>query len=234
MMSRGSGGQLFGCRWALLVVLTCHVPGELTASPAVCQGVTFVGCCQGVRLVWCDGTGLNSMDCSALAVPGNTCGWDASMGTYDCGGQGADPKGVHARTCPVVDLDASGDTGTEPGCKVGVLVQDGCDGVTFQGCCDAAGGLVFCESGARLCRLDCTTLRAPNNVCGWHTAGVSGYYDCGGGGPDPAGVQHRRDSCAGCDAGGFDHGCPVRRCPQRGLLRGKRAAVVRVRGGQGV
>ncbi len=173
----------------LLLALACLGPGQLTASPAVCQGVSFVGCCQGARLVWCDGNGLNSADCSVFAAPGNTCGWDVEMGTYDCGSQGADPKGVYARTCPVVDLDVSGDTGTESGCKVGVLVQNGCDGVTFQGCCDVAGGLLFCESGVRLCRLDCTSLMAPDNVCGWHAAGVSGYYDCGGVGPDPAGVH---------------------------------------------
>ncbi len=55
-------------------------------------------------------------------------------------------------------------------------------GVTYQGCCDSEGRVVYCQAGKFLC-LDCASL---SPTCGW-TPGKN--YNCGTDGtPDPSGV----------------------------------------------
>jgi hypothetical protein len=47
----------------------------------VCGGVTYEGDCQGDVVEWCDGSGVQQIDC---AQSGMTCGWNDSAGYYDC------------------------------------------------------------------------------------------------------------------------------------------------------
>ena len=47
------------------------------------------------------------------------------------------------------------------------------DGLTYEGCCDDQGRLVWCEDGLLFC-IDCT---AADIQCGW--SAVAGFYDCG-------------------------------------------------------
>jgi hypothetical protein len=60
------------------------------ADAGPCQGIDFIGECQGSLLRYCDNGVLVVWDC---AWSGEPCGWvDASTG-YDCGGRGAGPEG---------------------------------------------------------------------------------------------------------------------------------------------
>lgn len=153
-----------------------------------CQDVPFAGCCSGQRLWWCDWTGLHEVDCSPNPPPFDQCGWNQSKGYYDCGGLGMDPSGSYSQYCPNIDTDVTPDSTTTPACKVGDLVSTQCGGVTSKGCCSDSGALFFCQEGKALCRLGCGALPPPSNTCGWYIAGGSGYYDCGGVGPDPSGL----------------------------------------------
>ncbi|MBM4356338.1 MAG: hypothetical protein FJ109_21525, partial [Deltaproteobacteria bacterium] len=66
------------------------------------------------------------------------------------------------------------------------------DGLTFEGCCDQDGRLVWCDFDGLYC-IDCAGL---NPECGW--SADAGFYDCGtGGGEDPSGDNPKE--CAGCD-----------------------------------
>jgi hypothetical protein len=55
-----------------------------------------------------------------------------------------------------------------------------CGGITYEGCCDTAGRVVFCKSGQLFC-VDCAN---EDPSCGWSD---EGYYDCStSGDPDPS------------------------------------------------
>ena len=76
---------------------------------------------------------------------------------------------------------------------VGTPSGHGCTDMGIEGCCDAWGRNVWCQSGDLYC-LDCPAQVVPGNTCGWKIQ----FYDCGGEGPDPAGVF--LPTCAlGCD-----------------------------------
>ncbi len=154
--------------------------------PAVCSGLGFVGCCGGDELYWCDVGGLHQLDCAGNPAPYDQCGWNPTAAYYDCGGNGTDPSGEASGVCPQFQVDGGGGDLLVPECKVGTFVASECGDVPWEGCCDAAGALLFCEAGKLLCKLDCTGLVYPANTCGWH-AGQPGYYDCGGDGTDPLG-----------------------------------------------
>ena len=159
---------------------------EDVPTPQQCQGVGYAGCCLGSLLYWCDGTGLHSLDCGANPAPFDECGWSSDKGYYDCGGIGADPTGDYGQYCPNIKPDVKTDTGEEPVCKVGELVALDCQEIPFEGCCSDGGAHFFCEDSKLLCVLDCSKLTAPSDTCGWYS-GLTGYYDCGGNGPDPSG-----------------------------------------------
>ncbi len=158
---------------------------EDVGVPEECQGVGFAGCCISSSVFWCDAGGLHSVNCSQNPAPFETCGWNDLTGYYDCGGQGSDPTGEHYFFCPNLETDIKEDVPVAPTCTKGTLVAVGCQDVTFDGCCGDDGALYFCEKG-KLCKLDCPELVAPFDSCGWND--VSGWYDCGGEGPDPSGV----------------------------------------------
>lgn len=69
-------------------------PAPPTSAPpedqGPCQGIDFIGECQGSVLRYCDNGVLVVWDCTWSGEP---CGWvDAATG-YDCGGSGAGPDG---------------------------------------------------------------------------------------------------------------------------------------------
>lgn len=153
--------------------------------PPECSGMSYAGCCSGKSVFWCDSMGLHSLACSANPAPFDTCGWNKKQGLYDCGFTGSDPTGENDKACPDFNTDAGADVPEIPKCTIGSLVSVGCQDINFQGCCSQAGGLYFCEKGKYLCNLHCPDLVAPADVCGW--SAKSGWYDCGGDGPDPLG-----------------------------------------------
>ena len=75
-----------------------------------------------------------------------------------------------------------------------------CQDVSYQGCCDDAGRLVFCDGDALYC-LECSEL---SGQCGWKPD--AGFYDCGteDGGEDETGENPKLcpHSCSpSCEAG---------------------------------
>ena len=155
--------------------------------PEACEGVVWQGCCKGPTLFWCDGSGLQSLDCGNNPSPLDTCGWTGGEdGHYDCGGLGADPGGSWAFECDEGLGEIVGPP-PEDECTVGETIQVGCEGVSFSGCCTDEKDLVFCEGGKLLCALHCAQLPSPLDTCGWKQAGETGFYDCGGDGIDPSG-----------------------------------------------
>lgn len=166
-------------------------PNDVKEEPLSpeCQDVPFPGCCSGKSLWWCDWSGLHEVDCGTNPPPYDTCGWNSAKGYYDCGGVGMDPGGTYGQFCPNIDSDVTQDSTVTPTCKVGELVATQCGDVTSKGCCSDSGSLYYCQDGKALCRLPCGALPPPSNTCGWYIAGGSGYYDCGGVGPDPSGLH---------------------------------------------
>ncbi len=171
---------------------------EEVTLPEVCNGLSFIGCCDDGFLRWCDAGGLHSLDCGVNPAPYDQCGWNLAKGYYDCGGDGADPSGEASPFCPALQADVVFADAVAPTCKVGTLVAQDCGSIPWEGCCDTAGALFFCEAGTLLCKLDCSGLVYPSTTCGWH-AGQPGYYDCGGDGSDPDGE--------------FSYACPLTEVP---------------------
>lgn len=171
--------------------LACPDPGGgedvVVEWPEACEDVTWEGCCKGNTLFWCDGVGLQSLDCGNNPAPLDACGWTGgSDGHYDCGGDGADPAGAWPLDCEPGLGEVIGPP-PEDECTVGETIQMGCGGVSFSGCCTEEQDLVFCEGGKLLCALHCGQLPSPLDTCGWKQAGETGFYDCGGDGIDPSG-----------------------------------------------
>ena len=159
----------------------------VTEWPEVCEGVEWQGCCKDTGLFWCDGVGLQHLECGSNPPPLNTCGWvGGDDGHYDCGGGGADPTGAWDPECEEGLGEVIGPP-PEDECTVGEKIQVGCGDVSFSGCCTDGQDLVFCEGGELLCTLHCAQLPSPLNTCGWKQAGETGFYDCGGDGIDPSG-----------------------------------------------
>ncbi|GEM_PF-4225605 len=161
------------------------------APSSLCQDVPFAGCCLGNSVWYCDSNGLHQVSCAGNPPPYDVCGWNSALGYYDCGGTLADPTGTFPMFCPDFNPDLKEETTATPECKVGELIALECGDVTERGCCSESGALVFCQEGELLCMLKCQQLMPPSNTCGWYVSGGSGYYDCGGVGPDPAGQFQR-------------------------------------------
>lgn len=82
------------------------------AAGGPCGSITFMGCCDGDRLRFCEDSVLKTISCSFNP----SCGWHPPGGFYDCGTiGGGDPTGAFPRVCP----------GSTP--ADGALVHDGPD-----------------------------------------------------------------------------------------------------------
>lgn len=171
---------------------TC--PGTLTCENGTCVGGS--GACgenpsqtcqnscgdQGTGGCYCDDTCQDFGDCCPDYEP--CCGGPC---TPDCLGKecGSDGCSGSCGLCP------AGET-----CQAGTCVpgSTGCNGISYEGCCN--GQVVqFCEDG-QLNTMDCSTNTPPDDQCGWKEA--EGYYDCGGSGADPSGLNPV--DCSGCSS----------------------------------
>ncbi len=99
-----------------------------------CEGVTYLGCCEGSTLSYCEAQQLYQVACE------DSCGWDGASGFYNCGSSGEDPTGDHPRAC--------GGAGCAIDCADRVCGDDGCGGS-----CGECSGDNLCVAGT--CRSDC-------------------------------------------------------------------------------
>jgi len=63
-----------------------------------CSGVTFFGCCDGQKVIYCKNNEVFIEDCSLNQPPYDTCGFTSQY--YDCGGKGENPN--HPISCPEI------------------------------------------------------------------------------------------------------------------------------------
>ncbi len=157
-----------------------------------CDGISYEGCCDGSLLKYCDNNQLQTINCGSNPQ----CGWNAQGKFYDCNTNGgSDPSGTNPKSCDggctpdCAGKACGGDgcggscgscSGTDQ-CQGGqcVPVGDGCNGLTYEGCCDG-NTLKYCEDN-QLKSLDC----AGNPSCGWNADAK--FYDCGtAGAADPS------------------------------------------------
>ena len=90
-----------------------------------CGEVVYEGCCDGHKLVWCEGGELKEKDCEVMGL----CGWQEGAGYYNCATDGGeDPSGTFAQLCP---------GGCPVDCAARECGDDGCGG----SCGDCGEGL---------------------------------------------------------------------------------------------
>jgi agmatine/peptidylarginine deiminase len=174
-----------------------------------------------------DPSGKNPKACPTQCVPdctGKACGDDGCGGscgtcpagqscqagvcaacTADCAGKacGDDGCGGSCGTCPAGQTCQAGACvpggGPDQCLGMGQPSAPDCGDVSFEGCCDPAGRLLFCDGGQLFC-LDCA---GQNPSCGW--SAQAGFYDCGtDGSGDPSGANPL--DCVSCNppcAAGF-------------------------------
>lgn len=88
----------------------CSGGAKLEATE--CGAVGFEGCCDGERLLFCEGGMLCARDCAGFPH----CGWNGTLGYYDCGTPGQDdPGGLHPVECPTGGPGADVGTGGPDG-----------------------------------------------------------------------------------------------------------------------
>jgi hypothetical protein len=61
--------------------IACAVASAAAATAEPCGSLTYEGVCQGDVAQWCEDGELVTVDCAAK---GETCGWDADEGYFDC------------------------------------------------------------------------------------------------------------------------------------------------------
>ncbi|MGB0589898.1 MAG: hypothetical protein ACPGU1_09480 [Myxococcota bacterium] len=147
----------------------CGAPCGTCEEGSVCQDGACVTCsCDGVAC------GLNTCgESCGDCVEGSFCDADNQCLECSCDGLscGADPCG---NSCGLCDAGLA--------CVAGACVDDPCEGVTFEGCCDG-DTLQYCDNGT-LQSLNCSS--SPS--CGWDAS--AGYYDCGNDATeDPSGAS---------------------------------------------
>ena len=95
---------------------------------------------------------------------GQTCGWVAEAGYYDCGGTGEDPDGVYDIDCPVCTW------GTCEGKECG---DNGCG--TPCGTCPEG---LACVDGQCLCAPDCEGMECGEDGCGGSCGPCGAFQFC--------------------------------------------------------
>jgi hypothetical protein len=83
------------CQWGgLITEVLPATPGQTNpysqgpSAVGKCGGVSFVGCCSGKTLTYCEENELKQVRCT------QSCGWSTQKGLYDCGGDGPAPSEV--------------------------------------------------------------------------------------------------------------------------------------------
>jgi len=109
-----------------------EVCAEGACVPDPCEGIGYVGCCDGNTLRWCDDGAAFEKDCSAMT---GSCGWAEKGAEYNCGTPGGeDPSGEHPRPCP---------GSCTPDCDEKICGDDGC-----EGSCGTCGDGETCAEGS--------------------------------------------------------------------------------------
>jgi len=82
---------------------TCESGEDSAGCPAdcgrgACGDISYVGCCEGEVVHWCENAQLKQGDCAAADKL--HCGWNSQSQYYDCGTDGGgDPSGAHPKGC---------------------------------------------------------------------------------------------------------------------------------------
>ncbi len=182
----GCGGSCGGCApGATCLAGQCFGGGD-------CGDVGTGGCCDGDALFWCEAGILQSLDCTLAA---ETCGWDASAGAYDCGGQGPAPGNDPPFDCGFC----------KPACMGKVCGDDGCGG----SCGQCTGAQQVCQLGQCVCQPACGGKACGPDGCGGDCGQCPELHDCQEGQcvclPDCTGKFCGDDGCGGscgqCPAG---------------------------------
>ncbi len=144
-----------------------------------CQTEEFENCstCAG-DCACADGESCFKGACCTPSCEGKECGDDGcggSCGTCEAG------FGCKEGTCVESTGPAECLGPNEPS-------SDDCMGLTYEGCCDDLGRVMWCDGDKLFC-IDCATV---NPQCGWQGE----FYDCGtDGSADPSGASPKE--CAG-------------------------------------
>ena len=171
---------------------------------AGCGDVTFEGKCDGDTLIWCQEEELLTYDCKQL---GNyKCAKKEGSDEFDCVVQAGCTADCDGKAC-----GPDGCGGVCGACEAGsscndvgqCIAADGCEGLTYEGCCQADNTVLWCENNAK------QALQCGEGGCGWNDAG--GYYDCNQSGDGPAEFPKQcnvdcDNSCEGKECGLNDCG----------------------------
>jgi 3D (Asp-Asp-Asp) domain-containing protein len=176
--------------------------GTDTTPPAdgdACQGLDFLGECQGNQLRWCENATLRQADCAAQGL---VCAWESDSVGYNCvtdsGGTpaptptptcgdgtcngsetcsscpddcGACPTPTPTPTCGDGECNGSETCSSCPGDCGACPPTDTCGGLDYAGECQ--GDLLRWCDGSAIQELDCA---AQGQVCAWEGGSVG--YNC--------------------------------------------------------
>ncbi len=175
--SDGCGGTCGSCQSGS----ACSAAGQCAATS--CGSVAAFGCCNGAWAETCTDKQPASENCASF---GKTCGWLATSGTYGCGGQGADPSGIHPLACQAACVANA----TQACCGLNLCWYDSCGnlGTVAQTCgfgCDSKAKACQSDScqgvsSAGVCLADGKTIAACVTTTG-QGGGYLAYSVCGGG-----------------------------------------------------
>ena len=176
-----------------------EVPEPSGALPYLCPGETCATSCEARECgfacgescgICADGSQCQEGSCVTCSCDGLECGENACGETCGTCAEGSvcsanlvcEPCTCEGLSCGLNACGEScGSCGEGLACLDGSCVDDPCEGVSFEGCCDGET-LQYCEDNS-LKTLDCSS--SPS--CGWNAQ--SGYYDCGGdGAAEPTGA----------------------------------------------
>ena len=168
----GCGGSCGSCG----VDEICQA-GNCITTPG-CDGLTWIGCCEGDTLQWCEDGAAQSLECE----PG-FCGWHDQYG-YVCGMSGAGPP-AYPWQCATCSSDCSGKTcgddgcgGTCGSCPTGYACSDfqcqcipqcganECGPDSCGGDCGSCDSGDTCEAGSCVCAASCDGKQCGTDGCG--------------------------------------------------------------------
>jgi len=165
----------------------CEACPEICGEPPKdkCNGIGWVGCCEGNILKYCEGDSVVVTECGD---EGN-CGWKPSQNYYDCGTDGkADPSGENPMKCSVI---------CKPSCEGVECGSDGCGGSC--GTCNTGS---VCTPDGLCCSSKCQDKECGLDGCGG-TCGTCGeglscdFWTCVEGIPGGCAITGA-PGCGGC------------------------------------
>ncbi len=157
-------------------------PNLENCGDGVCNAEEFENCSNCADDCGCEeGTVCHKGECCTPSCDGKVCGDDG------CGGScGSCEPGFGCKEGQCVES-----SGPEQCLRPNEPSSDDCMGLTYEGCCDDLGRVLWCDNGMLFC-IDCG---AANPECGWQ----GDFYDCGtDGSGDPSG-SFPKECAGGCD-----------------------------------